>query len=91
MDAVPARDDKKSRHLEEPYVTKLQSGAHMGVTVLRLDIVKALVAVVTQGSLNGFEASGLDVVETIGEDHGVLHSVDRSCACAWEHLWFEGE
>lgn len=72
-------------------MTELQSGAHVSGTVLRFDVVEALIAVVTQRSFDGFETSRLDVVETIGEVHGVLHSVDRPCACAWEHLWFEGE
>lgn len=67
-------------------MTVHQFGGHVRLGVLFLDILESVGLVPVQGRLDVLETGGLDVVDLVGEDDGILHCVHGTRTTTWEEL-----
>lgn len=71
---------------EYTYVSIHQLGTDVRLRILLLDRFEALFLVLIQCGLNILMTRWLDVVDVVGDENCVLHSIDSSCSGAGKEL-----
>lgn len=67
-------------------MTVHQLGGHVRLGILFLDIVESLGLVPVQSRLDVLENGGLDVVDVVSENDGILHCVHGTRTATWKKL-----
>jgi len=89
----PEMPQRELHSLQKPvsYLTIDDLGHGLANFKLLLDMRESLfLEIVESGSNVCFASIGGNVVQTVGQDHSVLHCIYSTLACTWKHLMEKG-